>query len=120
MDTEELKAIEILSSAQQQYVMRLMAELKDPNQTTIHIVDSIEEQGRDKLMSCQDIEDKLALRSHRVNTNHIVKTSQDELLIVYRPNHHEEDLVKNSGLEANRANRADPPLGLGSVGRVLV
>ena len=94
MDTEELKAIEILSSAQQQYVMRLMAELKDSNQTTIHIVDSIEEQGRDELVSCQDIEDKLALRSHRVNTNHIVKTSQDEILIVYHPNHHEEDLVK--------------------------
>lgn len=45
MNTEEVNTIDILSTAQQQYVMRLNAELKDPHQTMIHVVNSIQEQG---------------------------------------------------------------------------
>ena len=94
MNTEELHAIDILSSAQQLYVMRLATELKDFNQTTIRVVDFIEEQSRDDLGSCQETEKKMALRSHRVNTNYIVKNGKGEILVVYRPNHYEKTVVE--------------------------
>lgn len=45
-------------------------------------------------MSYQDIKDKLALRTHRVNTNRVVKNGQGEILVVYRPNHYDEDVVQ--------------------------
>ena len=94
MRPDERKVIKILSFVQQQYVMKLIAELQDPDQTVIYVVNPIEETSQDELMKCQDIEDKFALQSHQVNTNHIVKNGQGEILMVYRPNHHEENVVK--------------------------
>ena len=99
MKSEELAALDILSASQLEYVTRLAAELRDPKQTTIHTVGSIDKPSREEIESYQEMEGTMALRCHRITTNHVIKTEKGEVILVYRPKHHENSLSEDDVIQ---------------------